>query len=106
MGMPLARDSLHVYAGTHPVFVSHTKEIEQLLYFVSDLQYRLQCKGKYNTLQYDCLTKVRRKCTDLLLKLYAEETEIMLMDDLDRRWVVLIVNFVKTVLLKEPRKAN
>ena len=28
----------------------------------------------------------------------------MLMDDLDHRWVVLIVNFVKTVLLKDPPK--
>ena len=29
----------------------------------------------------------------------------MLMDDLDHRWVVLIVNFVKNVLLKDPQKA-
>ncbi len=97
-----ARDS--VYVGTHPVFVSHTKEIEQLLYFVSDLQHRMRDKGKYYGLKYDCLGRVRRKCTDLLLKLYAEDSNIMLMNDLDHRWVMLIVNFVKTVLLKDPPK--
>ena len=63
-----AKDS--VYIGTHPVFVSHTKEIEQLLYFVSDLQHRLRDKGKYYGVKYNCLGRVRRKCTDLLLKLY------------------------------------
>ncbi len=98
-----ARNSL--YVGTHPVFVSHTKEIEQLLFFVTNLQERMRDKGKYYGLKYDCLGKVRRKCTDLLLKLYAEESNIMLMDDLDHRWVVLIVNFVKNVLLKDPQKA-
>ena len=98
-----AKDS--VYIGTHPVFVSHTKEIEQLLYFVSGLQHRLRDKGKYSGVKYDCLGRVRRKCTDLLLKLYAEDSNIMLMNDLDHRWVILIVNFVKTVLLKDPQKA-
>ena len=29
----------------------------------------------------------------------------MLMDDLDHRWVVLIVSFVKNTLLKDPPKA-
>ena len=99
-----ARNSL--YVGTHPVFVSHTKEIEQLLFFVTNLQERLRNKGTYSGLKYDCLTRVRRKCSDLLLKLYAEETNIMLMDDLDHRWVVLIVNFVKNVLLRDPQKAG
>ena len=37
---------MSVYVDTHPVFVSHTKEIELLLYFVSDLQHRLQVSGK------------------------------------------------------------
>ncbi len=98
-----ARNSL--YVGTHPVFVSHTKEIEQLLFFVTNLQERLRNKGTYYGVRYDCLGRVRRKCSDMLLKQYAEESNIMLMDDLDHRWVVLIVNFVKTVLLKDPQKA-
>lgn len=94
------------YAGRYPVFVSHTKEIEQLLYFVTDLQNRLKDKGQYSGPKYDCLTRVRRKCTDLLLKLYTEETNIMLMDDLDHRWTILIVRFVQNVLLKDQRKAG
>ena len=98
-----ARNSL--YVGTHPVFVSHTKEIEQLLFFVSNLQERLRNKGTYYGVRYDCLGKVRRKCSDLLLKLYAEETEIMLMDDLDRRWMQKIIGFVKNVIMKDPQKA-
>ena len=98
-----ARNSL--YVGTHPVFVSHVKEIEQLLFFVTNLQERLRDRSKYYGIMYDCLTKVRRKCSDLLLKLYAEDTDIMLMDDLDHRWVVLIVKFVKNVLLEDTREA-
>ena len=44
-----------VYSGTHPVFVSHTKELEQMLYFLADLQHRLQQKGKDSGEKYDCL---------------------------------------------------
>lgn len=95
-----------VYAGKHPVFVSHAKELEQMAYFLADLQHRLQLKGKDSGEKYDCLLRVRRMCSDLLLKMYAEDTDIILMDDLDHHWVQLIVSFVKNVLLKDQRKAG
>ena len=95
-----------VYAGKHPVFVSHTKELEQMTYFLADLQHRLQLKGKDSGEKYDCLLRVRKMCSDLLLKMYAEDTDIILMDDLDRHWVQLIVSFVKNVLLKDQRKVG
>ena len=95
-----------VYAGTHPVFVSHTKELEQMTYFLADLQHRLQLKGKDSGEKYDCLLRVRKMCSELLLKMYAEDTDIILMDDLDHHWVQLIVSFVKNVLLKDQRKVS
>ena len=92
--------------GMHPVFVSHTKEIEQLLYFVADLQHRLQLKGRDHGEKYDCLLRVRKKCQDLLLRMYAEDAEVMLMDDIDNHWVRLIVGFVRRELLKDTEKAG
>ena len=97
---------MSVYAGTHPVFVSHTKEIEQLLYFTADLQHLLQVSGKARGEQYECLGRVRRKCADLLLKLYAEESDILLMDDLDSRWIRLITGYVHDSLLADQQKAG
>ena len=97
---------MRVYFGTHPVFVSHTEEVEQLLYFLSDLQQRLQDSGKDRGEQYECLGRVRRKCTDLLLKLYTEDSPIMLMDDLDARWVQLITGFVRDRLQAGQQKAG
>ena len=91
---------------SHPVFVSHTKEIEQMLYFGSDLQHRLDCKGKNTGVMYECLKNVRRKCTDLLLKMYAEDSNIILMNDLDAHWTRLLVNFVKTRILSDQKKAG
>ncbi len=95
-----------VYAGKHPVFVSHTKELEQMAYFLADLQRRLQLKGNDSGEKYDCLLRVRKMCSELLLKMYAEDTDIILMDDLDHHWVQLIVSFVKNVLLKNQRKVS
>ncbi len=97
---------MKVYAGTHPVFVSHTKELEQMAYFLSDLQHRLQIREQDSGERYDCLVRVRKMCADLLLKMYAEESDIILMDDLDHRWVQLIVGYVKTYLLPEKQKAG
>ena len=76
-----AKDS--VYIGTHPVFVSHTKEIEQMLYFTGDLKYQLQVKGQAPGEKYNCLLRVRAKCADLLLRMYAEDSDIILLDDTD-----------------------
>ena len=52
------------------------------------------------------LVKVRGKCQQLLLRMYEEKSEIMMMNDTDRRWVQLIVYFVKEVLLKEQVRAR
>ena len=95
---------MSVYIGKYPVFVSHVKEVEQLFNFTTDLQHRLQAQGVTSGEKYRCLLLVRMKCRDLLLKLYAEETDIMLMDDLDRRWMQKIVGFVKNVIMKDPKK--
>ena len=92
--------------GLHPVFVSHAKDLEQMLYFTADLQKRLQDKGKDSGEKYDCLLRVRRVCTDLLLKMYAEDSHILLMDDIDAHWVRLIAGYVQNVLKKDQQKAG
>ena len=97
---------MKVYAGTHPVFVSHAKELEQMAYFLADLQHRLQIRKQDSGERYDCLVRVRKICADLLLKMYAEDSNIILMDDLDHHWVQLIVGYVKTYLLPEQQKAG
>ncbi len=98
---------MSTYTGKHPVFLSHTKELEKMLYFTADLQQRLQRKGKASGEKYDCLVRVRRKCADLLMKLYAEEDPtIILMNDLDASWIRLIVGFVHKVILKDEEKAG
>ena len=91
----------------HPVFISHAKELEQMLTFTADLQERLQRNGKDSGEKYECLLRVRRKCTDLLLRIYAEDDPaIILMDDLDTNWIRLIVGFVHKVILKDQKKAG
>ena len=89
---------MSMYVGTHPVYVSHVKEVEDLLYFVADLQERLTKQGLNHGEQFACLLRVREKCRDLLLKMYAEDSDIILMDDEDRRWIELIVGFVEEVV--------
>ncbi len=90
----------------HPVFVSHTKEIEQMLYFTGDLKYRLQVKGQASGEKYNCLLRVRAKCADLLLRMYAEDSDIILLDDTDSWWVRNIVKYVQEVILKDQQKAG
>ena len=89
---------MSMYVGTHPVYVSHVKEVEDLLYFVADLQERLTKQGLNHGEQFACLLRVREKCRDLLLKMYAEDSDIMLMNDEDRRWIQKIVGFVEKVV--------
>ena len=96
---------MSVYVGKYPVFVSYVKEVAQLFNFTTDLQHRLQAQGLTTGEKYRCLVLVRMKCRDLLLKLYAEETDIMLMDDLDRQWMQKIVGFVNNVIRKDARRA-
>ena len=90
----------------HPVFVSHAKEIEQMLYFTGDLQHRLQAKGKASGEEYKCLLRVRAKCADLLLRMYAEDSDIILLDDTDCWWVRNIVKYVHEIILTDQRKAG
>ncbi len=98
---------MSTYAGKHPVFLSHTKELEKMLYFTADLQQHLQQKGKAFGEKYNCLVRVRQKCVDLLMKLYAEEDpKIILMDDSDNWWIRKIVWFVHNVILKDQKKAG
>ncbi len=95
-----------MYAGKHPVFVSHTKEIEQMLYFTADLQHRLQVKGQDSGEKYACLLRVRSKCSEMLLRMYAEDSNIILLSDIDSWWVRNIVIYVHDVILKDQRKAG
>lgn len=97
---------MSVYAGKHPVFVSHAKELEQMAYFTADLQYRLECKGLHSGVRYDCLRRVRTKCAELLLRMYAEDSDIILMSDTDNWWVRRIVWFVHNVILKDQQKVG
>ena len=95
-----------VYHGRYPTYVSHTKEVEQLLYFTADLQHRLTQRGQDSGEKFECLLNVRQKCADLLLKMYAEDSTIMLVDATDLWWIRRIVYFVHDVLLKDQRKAG
>ena len=98
---------MSVSVARHPVFLSHAKELEQMLYFTAALQDRLKARNKDSGEKYDCLLRVRRKCTDLLLQMYAEEDPtIILMNDPDARWVRLIVGYVQRVILKDQKKAG
>ena len=90
----------------YPVFVSRAKEIEQMAYFTADLQYRLECRGIHSGVKYECLRKVRTMCTELLLRIYAEDSEIVLMDETDSWWVRKIVWFVHNVILKDQQKTG
>ena len=97
---------MSVYVGRHPVYVSHVKEVESLMYFVIDLQEQLRSIGLDSGEQYDCLGRVRQKCRDLLIKMYAEDSEIMLMDDLDLHWIKLIVGFDRDVIQRDQLNAG
>ena len=98
---------MSTYTGKHPIFLSHTKDLEKMLYFVADLQQKQEMKGKAFGEKYNCLLNVRKRCQELLLRMYAEEDpNIILMDDLDHHWVKLIVNFVHKVILQDQQKAG
>ena len=97
---------MSVHVGRHPVYVSHVKEVESLMYFVIDLQEQLRSIGLDSGEQYDCLGRVRQKCRDLLIKMYAEDSEIMLMDDLDLHWMKLIVGFDQNVIQRDQLNAG
>ena len=90
----------------HPVYVSHAKEVESLLFFISDLQARLEEMGIRSGAQYECMVRVRQKCRDLLLKMYAEDSDVMLMDDTDLHWLKLIVGFDRDVVQKNQLNAG
>ena len=63
---------MSVSVARHPVFLSHAKELEQMLYFTAALQDRLKARNKDSGEKYDCLLRVRQKCADLLLQMYAK----------------------------------
>ena len=80
---------MSVSVARHPVFLSHAKELEQMLYFTAALQDRLKARNKDSG------------------QMYAEEDPaITLMDNLDAQWIRLIVGYVHRVILKDQRKAG
>ena len=97
---------MRIYEGRYPVFVSHTKELEQMQYFAAGLQERQEQRGKNSGPQFECLLKVRRKCADLLLRMYAEDSDIILLDKNDHWWTQAIIHFVETVLTEGQKKAG
>jgi hypothetical protein len=90
-------ETMNIYVGTHPVYVSHVKEVEDMMYFVADLQQKMLDKEIGSGEQYDCLVRIRAKCRDLLLKMYAEDDSIMLVDDNDFDWLKKIVGFADKI---------
>ena len=78
--------------------MSHVKEVESLLYFFADIQEKLMSKGLYTGYDYACLSRIRLKCRDLMLKMYAEDSDVMLMNDTDLGWLKLIVGFDQAVV--------
>ena len=97
---------MSIYHGKHPVFVSHAKEIEQMAWFLSDLQRRLQAGGRDSGKEYDCLLRVKAKCSDLLLMMAAEDSEIILVSDKDNWWIRNIVGYMHDVVLKDRQNAG
>ncbi len=97
---------MSMYTGKHPVFVSHTKEIEQLSYVLADQEHRLRLKGLDSGKEFDCLLKVRARCSELLLRMAGEDSEIILVDDRDYWWVKNIVYFVHDKVLKDRKKTG
>ena len=97
---------MDIYAGKHPVFVSHTKELEQMAYFLADLQHRLEVRGQDSGEKYECLTRVRLKCSELLLRLYAEDSPVTLLNDVDNWYIRNIVWYVHNVILKDQKKVG
>ena len=97
---------MSMYIGKHPVFVSHTKEIEQMAYFLADLQHRLHLKGQDHGKGYECLLRVRAKCSDLLLRMAAEDSDIILVSDTDNWWIRNIVGYVHDVILKDRQEVG
>ncbi len=94
---------MNVYAGKHPVFVSHAKELEQMAFFLADLQHRVESKGLCSGPKYECLKNVRQRCAELLLRLYAEDSNITLLDDNDNWWIRKIIWYLHEVVLKDRR---
>lgn len=74
--------------------------------FLADLQYRVERKGLDKDDRYDILKRVRVRCSELLLRMYAEDSGIILMNDTDHWWVRKIVWFVHNVILKDQRSAG
>ena len=98
---------MNATARTHPVFLSHTQDLEQMLYFLADLQHRLEVRGKNHGEKFDFLLKVRRRCQDILLQMYAEdEPYITLMNDSDYHWTKLFVDFLHREVLKDQRQTG
>ena len=84
-----------MYHGTHPVYVSHSKELEPMLYFLASLQERRQKAGKDSGKEYECLIQTRKKCAELLMMLYAEDSDIILLDDIDYQWIRKLITFAQ-----------
>lgn len=97
---------MNIYSGKHPVFVSHIHEVEQMAFFLAQLQHRLQLQGKDSGEKYECLLRVRARCSELLLRLSAEESEILLADDRDHWWIRNIVSYVHREILKDRKKVG
>ena len=79
----------------HPVYTYHAREVEDLLDHVNKIWDGLRETGLTSCKEYPMLCRLRCKCQDLLLKLETEDSEILLMNDVDLAWMKKIVGFVK-----------
>ena len=85
----------------HPVFVSHSREVGDLLTLTRSLDDYLIRTGQNGTPQHKCIRQLRRDCQTLLLRMEAEDGDILLLEDPDYELVRKIVNWVKVNLYKE-----
>ena len=94
---------MNLYVGKHPVYVTHTKELEVMALFLRGLQSRMEGRGTRSGKEYDLIREIRQKCSDLLLRMYAEENEITMLNDTDDWWIRRIVWYVRNVIPEDQR---
>ena len=93
-------------SGKHPVYVSHMEEIEQMQDFLKVLMQHLKDTDPEYKAKRDCLLRIMAKCKELLLRMAAEESDILLVSDLNLWWIRNIVEYVQDVVRKHQPKAG
>lgn len=88
-------------ARMHPVFTAHAEEVERLMTVNGGYMERYRARGETDSDDFRLMARVQRRCSELLMKLAAEDHDILLVDDRDFWWIRQICEFVRTVIDKE-----